>query len=140
MFDDVGRPLNQAPDFIPANSDLNATGSNYATWSAAITANYQRTHTLLTSIYGSNPRWWDGAKVYAPPKAEFASTDVAMNWILNEMYDLQSWTLLNMTTTDQPLFCTDIRWCPAGLPSTPNSNGTIELWMTRDSQVIGIND
>src|ERR1019366_8924443 len=133
MFDNVGcSPTIAHPTWSTTQTELGSTS-----YVSAATTTFQTEHTLLTSTYGSNSRWWDGIN-----SCYFDSTHAglytSMNWVSSEMYN-RTTSSVSLDTSSPASLCTDSLWC-AGQSGSNNPNSTVECMQIRDYAQFGLLD
>lgn len=132
MFDNAqGQNPVQTPTFASTNTELGST-----TFQAAQIAQYPALHTLLTSIYGTSPKFWDGMNSSVVVSAQPKYT--SMNWFLSESYNSTT-NDFGMDTSSPLYLCTSSVWC-RGSATTNNPNGTIEMIQIQDNTQFGVKD
>ncbi len=134
MFDNAGvwpMAWQSTPVWSNTYTELGST-----TYLTADTAMFQALHTLMTSIYGSNPRWWDGLNTGGSRNATALFT--AMNWMLSEEGN-QAVNSFDADTFSTEYLCTNSLWCP-GQSTSNNPNGTVQYMQILDNYQFGVRD
>lgn len=139
MFDNSGVPPSaHIAGLSLANTDFDSV--TFLHWQDAAAAVYQATHTLLTTQYGSSPKWWDGSNVLAPYNTSiYGGLNTAMNWTLSENLEATN-NALNANTAAELWFCNNPTWCPGLLFGNHNPGNSILLDSILSNQVYGVLD
>lgn len=136
MFDNSGAILSQTPAFSPTNSDLNATGGSYSTYTAAAVLMLAATYNLLNAQYGVSPIWWSGVNSFGVNPSTSHGIYASMNWSLSELHNITFNSYNIGAVGTEADINTSSLWGPVGT----NPNSTMLIDQIQDDQQFGQKD